>query len=113
MLLYVTVRQAGGAGGGTSGGGVMDHNVLLNTIQAATPSLERRARLDVVTPHYDPCAAPSGGVCENGGECTSLLDVVSDDIVSADSPQVSGSRVKQSGVGYRQMFSALNSVSGL
>ena len=77
LLVYATVKQ--------SSGDYMDHNVLLNTIQAKKSQLERELGLDIQDVHYDPCAQ---SVCQNNGECTSMLDVVSDDMILAGSPQV-------------------------
>ena len=77
VLVYVIVKQASGS--------YMDHNVLLNTIQAKKSQIEREVALVIRDVHYDPCAQ---NYCQNDGECTSTLDVISDEMVLADSPQV-------------------------
>ena len=77
VLVYVIVKQASGS--------YMDHNVLLNTIQAKKSQIEREVALVLRDVHYDPCAQ---NYCQNDGECTSTLDVIGDEMVLADSPWV-------------------------
>ena len=85
VLVYVIVKQTSGA--------YMDHNVLLNTIQAKKSQIEREVALVLRDVHYDPCAQ---NYCQNDGECTSTLDVISDEMVLADSPRVCAKTKKRS-----------------
>ncbi len=68
-------------------GNFMDQTVLVNKVQAGSAHVQHQAALRVVAAHYNPCAA-SRAVCQNGGECTSFLDIVADDVIYADSPEV-------------------------
>ena len=77
ILVYTAVKQSSGT--------YMDHNVLLNTIQAKETQLERELGLSIQEIHYDPCAQ---NICQNNGECTSMLDVISNKMILAGSPEV-------------------------
>ena len=89
LLLQVSVFLAS-----PSGSQFMGRNELFLTLQRHQAAIESIADITIANLNYDPCDA---GPCRTGAECSSVFNIMADEVSVVDSPGrvFSGARVEQ------------------